>query len=124
MVKYIPLCEEIAKKGNSYAIDLLGYYYRYVDYSSENLIKAFNLYKGASTNKKQEDVSAIYNYGYMLFYGLGSDKDEESAILLLTEAAEKGQSQAKMFIADLYFTGKVFPQDMEKARKLYAEANL
>ena len=43
---------------------------------------------------------ALYNAGYMYLLGEGTAKDEDRAFALLTEAAEKGSSDAKALLAE------------------------
>lgn len=48
----------------------------------------------------QGHAGALYNAGYMYLLGEGTAKDEDRAFALLTEAAEKGSSDAKALLAE------------------------
>ncbi len=48
----------------------------------------------------QGHAGALYNAGYMYLLGDGAAKDEDRPFALLTEAAEKGSSDAKALLAE------------------------
>ena len=77
---------------------MLGYLYQMGTGTSVNLAAALNWYQKAAD---QEEPMALYNLGSLYLRGKGVTKNELRAKNLFTQAASKGNSQAKQMLENL-----------------------
>lgn len=115
------LYRQAAEKGNTAAMNYLGYRLISGEYSAlgrdvdEGLAW---LEKAAMTG----DAKAASNIGWMLTDGKYVERDFEKAAFWLDKASEEGLPVAMSQLGDLYREGKGVTQDVQKADSLYRQA--
>ena len=97
---------------------MLGVCYANKDYASRNTKKAVKLFKQVTSTSP----AAAYYLSSLLETGTGTNKDEKTALELLSKAAEGGVAYAQCKLGDKYMTGEGVSRDFTKAAKLYLEA--
>ncbi|QOW51457.1 MULTISPECIES: tetratricopeptide repeat protein [unclassified Acinetobacter] len=115
--KALELYQLSAKKNNPEALFNLGVYYTSdkIDYE-----KAFNLFLKASS---LGHIKAKTNLATMYFLGLGVNKNYKEGRKLINDAANNGDSLAKLNIGLYYFEGKFgFEKNYELSRKWLEES--
>jgi TPR repeat protein len=65
------------------------------------------------------DLSAQNNLGYLLYYGLGGERDTEGAVRLWRKAATAGHPEALWHLGDAYQDGDALPQSHVEAYAWY-----
>ena len=81
--------------------------------------------KGLALQRAAAEAGQMRAAYFLASYLLTHDPDEtqqQDALRYLTEAAECGMPDANWAMGDLYFGGKIVPQEMEKAREYYEVA--
>jgi TPR repeat protein len=80
----------------------------------------FNAYLAQA---KAGDAAAMSYVGISYLNGIApAKKDTAQALDWLTKASEKGQGDASLMLATIYDTGKITPQDCDKALNYYLRA--
>lgn len=113
--------EKAAAKGDAVAFCWLAYDYWQGDGTEQDLQKAQALFK--------EAISLGYETAKLslaVFYTLNEDKIsdfyDDQTLEILEYAINKGNIDAKVFLANIYLSGKGVQADKDKAIKLYKEA--
>ncbi len=71
---------------------------------------------------KQNNLDALYKLSYCYFNGIGTKKDEFSAIKLMNKAADLGSATAQYEMAVFYFNGDMGDRRLNEAIKYCQKA--
>ncbi|KAJ8383107.1 hypothetical protein SKAU_G00038850 [Synaphobranchus kaupii] len=99
--------------GSVKAQSSLGLFYSHPD--SLDLKKAFFWHSEACGNGSLESQGAL---GVMYLYGLGIQKDHQSALLCLKEASERGNIYALGHLAGFYYQRKLYSKAVALAKRV------
>lgn len=97
---------------------MLAVCYANKDYAKRNTKKAVKLFKQVASTSP----AAAYYLSSMYESGTGVNKDADTALQLLTKAAEGGVAYAQCKLGDKYMTGEGVSRDFAKAANLYLKA--
>ena len=100
----------------------LGYYYHTGIGVKRNYDTAFDYYRSAALFGNSEAsfyLGKLYYYGSQVFQ---LEKNDKLAAYYMQMAAEKGHTEAQLFIADFYMTGTGLERDSIKAISWYKQA--
>jgi|GEM_PF-7023884 len=125
----ISLYKTAAKDGNPHAQYRLGHFYEHgicMGNSPRWLAKSWYLKSSDQGNKNgqtnyqrlYDEEAKIFNQGKLLL----SNGNITTAISNITKAADLGHLDAQIYLADIYYKGKIVPQNYYKASVLYDKA--
>lgn len=117
----IDMVRLLVKEKNSNALFILGdfYYYGKTEYYSLNYKKAYRLYTQAA---EQDNSSASYMIGMMLYNGIGTLKDLSESFLWINKSAELGNKPAIVKAAIMNYFGEGTTVNHEIALKWFTLA--
>jgi tetratricopeptide (TPR) repeat protein len=107
------------EKGNSFAMNNLGYMFHNGEGVERNYSKAIELYKMAI---EKGNSFAMNSLGYMFHNGLGVEQNRSKATELYKMAIEKGNSFAMYNLGYMYAHGEDAERNYSKAIELYKKA--
>lgn len=110
--KAVAYMEESGANGYKMAYHNLGMYYKYLEPSKQDFVKAYEAFrKGAEAGSP----SCCYNVGFMLYKGLGCRQDYAEAASLFSQAADKGHIPSLFMLGLCYRNGYGVERDEERA---------
>ena len=68
------------------------------------------------------DPAALYSLGTLLAEGIGGEVEPEEAVAVLEQGLAAGSSDAAKYLGDMFVTGKVVEQDIQRALEYYKHA--
>lgn len=115
------LYREAAEKGNTEAMNYLGYRLLSGEYSAlgQDVEKGMEWIEKAAMSG---DTKAASNIGWLLTEGKYVEQDFEKAAFWLEKASDRGLTVAMSQLGDLYRDGKGVEKSYETADRLYREA--
>lgn len=123
---YFTPMEEVykcAEKGDGWAMAELGHIYAEgLHGCAQDYVEAAKWYKKAVEKNPQAVLSTNYPLGKMYALGLGVAQDDEQAVRLYREPAERGNPQAQYELGYMYATGRGVAQDDIQAVHWYRKA--
>ena len=71
---------------------------------------------------ENSDPVALYSLGVLLAEGIGGDVESDEAVTVLEQAIVAGSCDAAKYLGDMFVTGKVVEQDIQRALDYYKHA--
>ena len=110
----LPYFEKAASMNHADSINLLGVYHQEGIVFQQDHKKALEYFSQA-IDIDANNASALFNIGQAYYYGEGVEQDYTKAFVWLTKSASQDYSLAQIQLAEMYFSGKAVPKNVQKA---------